>query len=151
MNNKIEKIRKTRNFLLTIIKELTIEQLNTIPEGFSNNIIWNLGHLIAAQQGVCYVRAGLDTWVDEDFFNSYKPGSKPERKLNDEEVENIKELFFSSLDVLEKDYEKNFWSIYPSWNTRYGITISSIDEAIEFLQFHEGLHTGYIMAMKKVV
>ena len=52
MNDQIETIRKTRSFLLDYIKELNIEQLNKIPAGFNNNIAWNLGHLVAAQQGV---------------------------------------------------------------------------------------------------
>src|SRR5215213_63873 len=104
MNKQIEKIRKTRKFLLELIKELSTEQLNKIPHGFNNNIVWNLGHIVAAQEGVCYVRAGLKTWVDEGFFITYKPGSKPEGEVSGAQIETIKELFFSSLDVLEKNY-----------------------------------------------
>lgn len=151
MHEQIELIRKTRNFLLAGINDLTTEQLNTIPQGFNNNIIWNLGHLIAAQQGVCYSRAGVKTWVPEGFFNNYKPGSKPESKVNEEEIENIKELLFTSLDVLEQDYEKGLWTSYPAWSTRYGVELNSIDKAIEFLHFHEGLHSGYILTMKRIV
>ncbi len=50
MNNKIEKIKKTRRFLLNLVSELSTDQLNEIPPDFNNNIIWNMGHLIAAQQ-----------------------------------------------------------------------------------------------------
>jgi hypothetical protein len=151
MNEKIEVIRKTRNFLLTGIKDLSEEQLNTIPAGFNNNIVWNLGHLVAAQQGICYARAGLKTWVPEDFFNNYKPGSKPEGNVNEQEIEKIKELLFTSLDILERDYAKGLWTSYPTWSTRYGIEIDSIDKAIDFLQFHEGLHSGNILTMKRIV
>jgi hypothetical protein len=56
MNNKIDKIKKIRGFLLEQIADLTNEQLNTIPNGFHNNIIWNLIHSICAQQGICYLR-----------------------------------------------------------------------------------------------
>lgn len=151
MKEQIEIIRKIRKFLIESLKELSIEQLNTIPEGFNNNIIWNMGHMIAAQQGICYVRAGLQPPVGQDFFNTYKPGSKPEAKASKEELEKIKELFLSSLDTLENDYEKKIWTTYPSWNTRYDVPISSIDEAIRFLLFHEGLHLGYITALKRIV
>lgn len=151
MNNQIELIKKTRRFLLESIKDLSTEQLNTIPAGFNNNIIWHLGHMVAAQQGVCYIRAGLQPSTSEAFFNSYKPGSKPEGKVSEEEVETIKELQFSSLDVLENDYEKGLWTSYNAWSTRYGIELKTIDEAIEFLHFHEGLHAGYILSMKKIV
>ena len=151
MNNQFEIIRKTRSFLLEVIKELSVEQLNIVPTGFNNNIIWNLGHLVAAQQGICYTRAGLNPWAEEAFMNTYKSGTKPNSEISTEQIEKIKELLFSSVDMLENDYKKNLWPVYPAWTTRSGIEINSIDEAIEFLNYHEGLHSGYIMAMSKIV
>ena len=148
---KFEIIRKTRSFLLEIIRERSIEQLNKVPTGFNNNIVWNLGHLVAAQQGICYSRAGLKPRADEDFINAYKPGTKPNGEVNAEQIKNIKELLFSSVDLLEEDYKKVLWPIYPAWTTRSGIEIKSIDDAIDFLHYHEGLHSGYIMAMNKIV
>jgi hypothetical protein len=151
MNDKIEVIRKTRNFLLASIEDLSTDQLNVIPAGFNNNIAWHLGHLVASQQGVCYARAGMKTRITDEVFNSYKPGSKPEGKIAEEEIKHIKDLLFSSLDVLKEDYEKGLWTNYPAWNTRYGIELKSIDEALDFLHFHEGLHSGYILSIKKIV
>ena len=136
---------------MEFIKDLDIDQLNKIPPGFNNNIIWNIAHLIAGQQGVCYIRAGLKTWVEEDFFNAYKPGTKPLSRMDEEQVEKIKELFFSTLDILEQDYQKALWNSYPAWTTRYGLEVISIDDAMDFLLVHEGLHLGYVMALKKVV
>jgi hypothetical protein len=52
-------IKKTRTSLLNMISGLSLEQINKVPEGFNNNIIWNLGHLVSAQQGICYSRSGL--------------------------------------------------------------------------------------------
>lgn len=149
--NKIETIRKTRIFLLDVIKDLNTAELNEIPAGFNNNIIWNLGHMVAAQQGICYARAGLQTWIDEPFFAAYKPGSKPEAKLEEQEIERIKELLFTSLDQLDADLQKGLWVNYPAWTTRYGVAITTIDEALTFLLFHEGLHSGTITALKRVV
>ena len=151
MIKQIESIRKIRRFLLEFIKDLDIDQLNKIPRGFNNNMIWNIAHLIAGQQGVCYIRAGLKTWVEEDFFNAYKPGTKPLSRMDEEQVEKIKELFFSTLDILEQDYQKALWNSYPAWTTRYGLEVKSIDDAMDFLLVHEGLHLGYVMALKKVV
>jgi hypothetical protein len=151
MNQKLEIIRKTRRFLLESIKDLTNEQWNTIPTGFNNNIAWNLGHMVASQQGICYARAGMSVKVPEDFFNSYKPGSKPGRNISEAEIETIKELLFSSLDVFEQDYKNGLWPSYPAWTSRSGIEVDSIDKAVDFLQYHEGLHSGYILTMKRIV
>jgi hypothetical protein len=151
MNDQFEIIRKTRSFLLEVIKELSVEQLNKVPTGFNNNIIWNLGHLVAAQQGICYIRAGLKPWAEDAFMDAYKPGTKPNREVSTEHIEEVKKLLFSSIDMLENDYKKGLWPVYPAWTTRSGIEIKSIDRAIEFILFHEGLHSGYIMAMSKIV
>ena len=64
----IEIIRKLRSTVLSVVSEYSTEQLNKIPGGFNNNIIWNLGHIIASQQGICYKRTGVPTVVSEAFF-----------------------------------------------------------------------------------
>jgi hypothetical protein len=151
MHPQIATIRKTREALLNLIKDLTVEELNEIPAGFNNNIIWNVAHLTAAQQGVCYFRASLPMRIEDAYFKAYKPESKPEAFVSTEEVETIKEMLFSTLDQLEKDYHDKIFTNYTPWTTRYGVEIKNIDEAISFLPFHEGLHLGYIMALKRVV
>jgi DinB family protein len=111
MNKRIELIRNPRRLLLEIIKDLSVEQLNEIPAGFNNNIIWNIGHLIAAQEGVCYRRSGLELKTGENFFQSYKPGSKPEGFADEIEVDRIKSLLFSTLDELEADYDAGIFKM----------------------------------------
>ena len=39
---------------------------------------------------------------------------------------------------------------FKPWDKRYGMKLNSIDDAINFIPFHEG-HIGYIMALKKLV
>lgn len=150
MNNSIEIIRKLRSFLLTGIGDLTIDELNKIPPGFNNNIIWNLGHLVASQQGLCYLRAGVTPTTDESFIAAYKSGSKPERFVDTRELEIIKDLLFSSLDQFELDYANHAFSRYVAWTSRYATLISDIDDALNFLPFHEGLHMGVIMSLKRL-
>ncbi|WP_018342850.1 DinB family protein [Cytophaga aurantiaca] len=149
MKKEIERLKKTRIFLFDLIKDLSVEQLNKIPNGFNNNIIWNIGHLLASQQGLCYVRAGIQTAVDEQLLSGFRAQTKPEAFITAEEIETIKNKSLSALDQLEEDYNKNLFSNYTPFTTRYDIAITNIDEAIDFLLFHEGLHMGYIMAMKK--
>ena len=41
------KIWKTsRNLVIEYFDKYSLEQLNRIPDGFSNNLIWNIGHII---------------------------------------------------------------------------------------------------------
>ena len=147
----IEVLRKLRSNVLGLISELSTEQLNKIPDGFNNNIVWNLGHIIAAQQGVCYKRAGLDTVVSEEFFESYRPGTKPQKFVDAEEIEHIKELLFSTLDRFEADAQKGIFTAYTPVVTRYGVELTNITDAVNFLPFHDGFHMGYVMALRRVM
>jgi hypothetical protein len=151
MTRQIANIKKIRNFLLEGIKDLTSEQLNKIPAGFNNNIIWNLGHMIAAQQGICYRRAGATPRISDEFWERFRTGSKPDGAVEAAEIENIKTLFLSTIDQLETDVKTPVFDNYTSWNTRYNVEISSINDAVGFVPFHEGLHLGTIMSLKKLV
>jgi uncharacterized damage-inducible protein DinB len=148
-NQQLDTIKQPRLMILSILEKYTHEQLNTNPAGFNNNIAWNLGHMLAAQLGICYKRAGLE--VDESFYQTYKPESKPEGPITQQQLDEIKEKLISSLDQLEQDLRAGLFTNYPSWTTRYGVVISNIDDAISFLPFHEGLHVGYIMSLRKLV
>jgi len=151
MDIRIEILRKTRANFLNVIADLTIEQLNEIPPGFNNNIIWNLGHLLATQQSLCYLKAGLKMTIDDHYFLNYKPETKPNGFVESNEVENIKALFISVVGHLESDYNKNVFASYPPWTNRYGIEITNIDDALAFVLFHEGIHLGYVMALKRLL
>lgn len=151
MYHIIDNIRKTRTHVLELIKYLSTEKLNIIPHGFNNNIIWNLGHLVASQQSICYIKGGLLPALPEQSFNKYSPGTRPDRFFESDEEDNIKKLLFTSLDTLERDYQQNIFEDFKPWTNRFGLHLTNINDAIIYLHFHEGLHTGIISSMKKLV
>ena len=154
MNTKIEKITGFRLFLLKQIEELTTQQLNTVPPGYNNNIIWNLGHLICVQQNLCYARANLPITVDDKYFSPYMPGTKPEKFIDDQEIRTIKDLLITSLDPLRADLDKNIFVNYTASVVIpkvYGFEVNNIDMALEYLLYHEGLHGGYVGSLKHLL
>lgn len=151
MNFSLESLKSLRAFALQLTEGLSDEALNLIPDGFNNNIIWNLAHLVAAEQGVIYVRSGLPPTISADFVKTYTRGTKPESRVDAEGIARIKSMLSSTIPALEEDFARNAFIAYKPWTTPYGITISTIDEALQFLLFHEGLHCGYIMALKRVL
>ena len=157
MNTGIEKIKKLkqlRQFLLSRIADLNAEQLNKIPEGFNNNIIWNLAHLIFAQQSICYLRAGQKIKVSDKYISPYKTNTKPAGFIDEQEIEIIKQLLLNTIDELLSDYHNRIFSNYnppEGVNKTYGIAVNDIDEALDFLLYHDGLHSGYIMSLKRLL
>lgn len=148
---QIERVRKTRQYLLEKIRPLSTEQWNLVPHGFNNNIVWNFAHMIAAQQGICYLRAGASMQIEETFYQLYKPGTKPTQFVGPEEIEELKVQFFTTLDMLETDVRQSVFADYQPWTTRYGVEIQNIQDTLQFLLYHEGLHAGIITAMKNMV
>ncbi|TKC09624.1 DinB family protein [Pedobacter frigoris] len=148
---QVETLRKLRLYVFNAVNESSAAQLNKVPSGFNNNIIWNVAHLVTAQEGVCYLRAKLPAPTGMNFFNSYKPGSRPEKDLSAEDIDHIKELLAGSLDRLESDLQQHIFTEYVPWVTRYGVEINNIEEALNFLPFHEGMHMGYIAALQRLV
>ena len=146
-----ERYKKIRAFMLNMVDGLTTEQLNLVPAGFNNNIVWHLGHVVAAQQGVTYLKSGRELRVPQHIFDEFKGGTKPERFYSAEEIDNIKSLFFSTLDTFKEDLDNNYFKDYVPFTTRYGVELSNIEMVTEFLPYHEGLHIGFVSALKKLV
>lgn len=151
MNSQIETIRKTRSLLLEQLAGLSTSQFNQAPKGFSNNIAWNLGHLVAVQQGVCYKKAGLPTMISDGFWRRFRSGSKPEGMIDAKEISHIKQLLFFTLNQLETDYNKQIFGNYTAWTTLPGDELTCIDDGLKFLEFHEALHAGTIIAIRALV
>jgi hypothetical protein len=151
MTTIIQVLKNPRLYILEILKDFSIEQLNKIPEGHNNNIAWNLGHMAATQQTLCYLRSGIPFVLEEDFINTYKSGTKPEKFINEGEFERIKDHLLSPLDQFEQDLKADLFKNLTPFVTRYGVPINNIDDAAAFLPFHEGLHIGYVMSMRKLV
>lgn len=154
MDSKTDKLIKVRHFILAQIEGLNEHQMNKVPVGFNNNIVWNLAHLICAQQALCYLRAGLGPKVSMDFYSPFSTNTKPVRFIAQTEINDIKDDFIQTIDFLEEDYSASSFGTYlplPNILSVYNIEIKSIDEAIEFLLYHEGYHYGAILALYKLV
>ena len=151
MRHHFENLRKSRLLQLKVIDGLSIEQLNTIPSGFRNNIVWNIAHLVVTQQLLCYKNSGLRCNVSDEMIEQYKKGAVPSGPISLEAFEEIKSLFISLVSQFEADYTAGLFKTYTSYTTSVGITLVDIDTAIDFNAFHEGIHLGVLLAMRKLV
>jgi hypothetical protein len=141
----------SRKLLLTFIENHSLENLNTIPEGFSNNLIWNIGHIIVVQQMLVYKLSGLPMMISDEMVEKYKKGSKPEQSVTQDEVDEMKILLFSTLEKIKKDYAGNLFQNYTEFTSMTGFTVKSAVAAIEFNNYHEAIHTGIMMQIRKFI
>lgn len=149
MKDTFEVNSTSRKMLNTYFENYTLEQLNKIPEGFSNNLIWNIGHIVVTQQLLVYKFSGLPMMISNDMVEKYRKGTKPEQDVTQEEADEIKILLFDTLHQLAADYNSGLFVNYQEYPTSTGFILKSATGAIEFNNFHEGLHLGIMMSIRK--
>jgi hypothetical protein len=152
MTFQLEIIRKERLRFIELMDTLSIEQLNHIPEGFNNNIAWNFGHIVVVQQMLCYSLAGLPMSIDAVYVEKYRRGTKPDVFIHQNELDVLKAMSVSLIDMFEKDIEKG---IFPTninlFKTLLGVELTTYEQAVLFNTFHEALHYGYAMPLRRAV
>lgn len=143
----------TRKAFIQLVDSLSIEQLNEIPEGFNNNIIWNFGHIVVSTPGLCYLRTGIKT--DGSFIKygtAYTKGTKPTYTVTTEEVEELKQLAIATIREIEVDYNNGvFKNIKPVVTATYNESMDTFEELLAMTSGHDNLHYGYAKAQQKLI
>jgi len=149
MDTQFNILKATRNNYLKAIDGLSLEALNTIPKGFNNNIIWNVIHVVVTQQLLCYGLTGNRIRLSEETITNYRKGSKPKGIVTQAEVDQTIGWLTDSVDWVQEDYRMGIFQEYKQYPTSFGFTLNSIEDGITFNNVHEGMHLGWIGAIKK--
>lgn len=144
-------IINTRQNIILLMDNLSLEQLNKIPQGFNNNIIWNFAHIVVSQQILCYRLANLPLYISDEICDQFKKGSKPDRKVTQEEIDFFKQLSIDLIHKLNEDFQKGMFISFNEYQTSSGLVLHNIKEAVHYIQTHDALHHGTILVLKKLV
>jgi len=133
------------------LSKFTNEQLNCIPEGFNNNIIWNVAHTLVTHQSLVYRLSGLSMHIPEEWVALFAKGTKPTREITPNEVKEIDQAMFSTYELLVSDMESGVFKEFNPYTTSTTMQINNVETAQTFALFHDGLHTGSVLALAKLV
>lgn len=143
--------RASRKVLAYYLNNYTLEELNKVPEGFNNNLIWNIGHIVVVQQMLVYNLSGLPMMVSQEMVAKYRRGTKPEAEISQAEVDAIQSLLFETIDKTEADYNQKIFQNFQEFTTATGYTMKNIEDALSFNYYHEAMHIGMMMSIKKFI
>jgi len=150
MNQLFDVSTTSRNMVSKFLSGYSLDQLNVIPEGLNNNLIWNIGHIIVSQQLLVYKLSGLPMLVSDELVEKYKKGTKPEHPATQAEVEELKALLFSTIQQTKLDYDAKLFQNYHEYTTSTGShVLKNTEDAMAFSNFHEGLHLGIMTIICK--
>ena len=144
-------LQQTRIVLLNALDGLSEEQLLFIPDGFRNNLLWNLGHVIVTQQLLHYRNTDNAMYVSDELVSLYKKGTSPADWKGTPNIADIIPLIKTLPDKLEEDYKTGLFTHYQPITTSSGVRIASIEDAISYNNFHEGLHMGVMLSILKLI
>lgn len=144
-------LQTTRENIRKTLQEFSINQLNKIPEGYNNNLIWHYGHVIVTQQLLCYKLSNTPMYVGENMVHLYRKGSAPSEFVSEEDYHVLQKLDDKLCQQIKADYANQIFGDYKPYTTSYNITLNNVEDAITFNNVHEGLHLGNMMSMRRLV
>ncbi|MEM6429163.1 MAG: DinB family protein [Deinococcota bacterium] len=153
--DSIGMLEQERSLITNLVKNTSADDLLVIPNGFSNNILWNLGHVVVTQQLLHYALASLPLHVSDELVSQCRRGTSPKDWASAPDsvpdVEMLLEQLVSLPETLREDYQAGRFNTFKPYTTSTGIRFETIDDALTFNHFHEGLHAGAMRALKKAI
>ncbi|KAA9021621.1 DinB family protein [Niallia endozanthoxylica] len=127
------------------VADITEDVADILPEGFSNNIRWNIGHVLVVTEKFLFADKGN---LPAQYYEFFAPGTKPSDWTG--EVPTIAVL----VQQLEKQYNRIKDLPNETFNEKLAEPLlgnHTVGELAVFSCFHESYHLGQIMAMKRTI
>jgi len=141
-------VKTTREWILETFDKVSVEDMTKIPEGFRNNIHWQLGHVAGMME--LPTAALTDSKSDDGkrFQKYFGYGTGPD-DFDDEtpSIEEIKALLEGQVPRLEDITEESLDEDLP----REFMGMTKRNEQLSFMILHEALHAGKIQEMSKLI
>ncbi len=145
---------RTRHTIAAEIQDLTDAQLLRVPDGFANNIAWNIGHVIALQQSMIYERSGLPAAVElAEMKQMYWGKTSPADWTETPDPQALLTMFMRHPAQLRADVDAGKFTnvAYAARTSGSGVQMQTVVEAMHYNNTHEALHRGAILALKDFV
>ena len=146
--------------MIDLLRGHSLAQVNRVPEGFRNNLIWNARHCYVSLHLLVFVRNGATademaalgyTPPTEAEVAAYRKGTAPDGDVAAAEVAQavarLGEMAWAGR--LTEDFVAP--DRYDAYDTSWGVRIRGAAEAIAYVNMHEGMHLGVMLAQRKLL
>ncbi|GAB2684888.1 DinB family protein [Mucilaginibacter koreensis] len=151
INFEFEILKASRARLVQLIATTNHEKLFQIPDGFNNNIIWQIGHCITSQQRHMYMRSRLPMHISVDFEASFKIGTSPRSWKTIPDVNEVKHLLMYTVNQLESDLKSELFTTYEPFDLPMGFRVNNHMQALQAANYHEAEHSGKIFTYLRLL
>lgn len=151
MKNQLELTLQSRKNLHAVLTSMDTESLLKIPEGFRNNVWWNIAHVVVTQQILVYKFGGVQMRVPEEMVTKFMKGTVPDGTATDQEIKSVADLLIDTIEWTKQDFDAGLFKGYKAYKTSAGFQLNSLEDAISFNLYHEGLHMAAIISLRKML
>lgn len=151
MADMTENLTDYRKLMLKVVADVDDAAMTHIPSGFNNHILWNLGHLAVTQQLLTYGRCKLPLNVPESWPDLFRKGTSPRTWGEVPDANEVKAALRELPEQFAADYRAGRFGGFEPYQTATGPLLETVEDAVIFNDFHEGLHLGAILALRKLV
>ena len=141
-----------RAFALKFLANMDAEEASLVPDGFRNNLHWQLGHLLYTQGTILYEGCGRPLPFPRDFKMYFGLGTSPE------DFDSLVPDWDELLALAAKHLRSLPGEVAPRLHQPLrkpcklmNIAMATAGETLPFLIAHEGEHLAHIKRLRKAL
>lgn len=138
----------SRSFFLKHLGELDTETAEVQPEGFNNNILWHVGHVLTTAEYFMFGYPEKSNHLPLNYIELFNRGTSPADWKG--EVPSLSELTAQLKDQMTRIKEIREDRLQEKLEKQF-FDFKTFGELVNFAVFHETYHLGQMHAMKKVI
>jgi len=152
-NYIIKQLKFIRENTVSTVKGIDDEISMIIPEGFNNNIKWNLGHIYVVQERFAFHFIGEKMEIPDCFNELFDPRTQPAKweKQTPSINELIDLLVYQTIRIESLLASRMKEVVKEPYTTSAGLTLATVEEFLSFCLYHEGMHFDAIKSIKRIV
>ncbi|WP_199621973.1 DinB family protein [Paenibacillus alkalitolerans] len=143
-----------RSQTLKLMDGVTEELAERIPDGFRNNIRWNLGHIYVVLERFAFQYIGLPQHLPEGFKERFEYGTSPLNTPDSVLVPTLQELETLLKEQHQRIHEalaNRLQEKVTPYTTSAGITLDTPEQFLSLNLYHEGMHLSVIKLYKSLL
>jgi hypothetical protein len=148
----IDQTLTERHMIVKLLKSIPVEQADTMPPTWKNSARWHAGHLIVTPALLVFGILREPLTVPEEYRKWFAKGTSPADWGNDP-IPSYEDLCDDIVPVIGRLYE----AIKPRitrpflepYTTTQGVVLRAPEESFSFNMFHDGIHLGMLLALKR--
>ena len=144
-------LKVIRSNTINAVKEISESQADSVPEGFNNNIRWNLGHVYLVQEKFAFGFISEPMQIPEGFTELFGRDTKPsDWKVQPPTLPELIKLLEDQTSRIKEKLDNRLAEVVANpFNMPSGLTLKTIGEFLIFSMYHEGQHVQTIKMLKK--